>query len=47
MTNDRKLVADAKASGAEGFGPIVEKYQDAVFAVALSRTGDFHDAQDV
>ena len=35
------------AGGPEAFGPIVERYQDAVFGVALARLGNFHDAQDV
>jgi len=35
------------AGGPEAFAPIVQRYQDAVFAVALARLGDFHDAEDV
>ncbi len=41
------LVAAALAGGPEEFGPIVERYQDAVFAVALARLRRFHDAEDV
>lgn len=44
---DRELVARALADGAEAFRPIVARYQHAVFAVALSRLRDFHDAEDV
>jgi RNA polymerase sigma-70 factor (ECF subfamily) len=46
MEEDRELVAKALAGGPEAFGPIVERYQRAVFAVALSRLGDFHEAED-
>src|SRR5947208_2589005 len=45
--NDAELVATALRDGPEAFAPIVERYQDAVFGVALSRLGNFHDAQDV
>lgn len=47
MQEDRELVAKALAGGPEAFGPIVERYQRAVFAVALSRLRDFHEAEDV
>jgi RNA polymerase sigma-70 factor (ECF subfamily) len=44
--DDAELVAAALAGGPKAFGPIVERYQDAVFGVALARLGDFHEAQD-
>ncbi len=47
MTRDCELVAAALAGGPEAFGPIVERYQDAVFGVALARLRDFHEAEDV
>ncbi|MBI2501910.1 MAG: sigma-70 family RNA polymerase sigma factor [Candidatus Latescibacteria bacterium] len=47
MQEDRELVAKALAGGPEAFGPIVEQYQGTVFAVALSRLGNFHEAEDV
>ena len=47
MSRDEELHAAAMAGGPEAFGPIVERYQDAVFGVALTRLGNFHDAQDV
>ncbi len=47
MRSDAQLHADALAGGAEAFGPIVERYGDAVFGVALARLGSFHDAQDL
>jgi len=47
MDSDVQLVADALAGGPSAFGPIVQRYQDAVFGVALARLGDFHAAQDV
>ncbi len=37
----------ALAGGPEAFAPILEKYQDAVFGVALARVRNFHDAEDV
>ncbi len=46
-SDDAELVASALAGGPEAFGPIVERYQDAVFGVALARVSNFHDAQDV
>ena len=45
--SDAELVAQALADGPEAFAPIVERYQEAVFAVALARLGRFHDAEDV
>ncbi len=47
MKEDHQLVADALANGPEAFGPIVERYQHAVFAIALSRLGAFDDAEDI
>jgi RNA polymerase sigma factor (sigma-70 family) len=45
--DDARLVAEALAEGADGFARLVDRYQDAVFAVAVARLGNFHDAQDV
>lgn len=45
--DDRELVGSALSGGPAAFGPIVERYQDAVFGVALARVKDFHEAQDV
>jgi len=45
--DDAALVAAAAGGNPEDFAPIVQRYQDAVFAVALSRLRNFHDAQDV
>ena len=47
MRSDAELVASAMGGGAEAFVPIVERYQDAVFGVALARLRNFHDAEDV
>jgi RNA polymerase sigma factor (sigma-70 family) len=47
MKEDHELVSDALAKGAEGFKPIMERYQHAVFGVAFSRVGDFHDSEDI
>jgi RNA polymerase sigma-70 factor (ECF subfamily) len=47
MADDVKLVAEALAGGTEAFAPIIERYQDAVFGVALARLRNYHDAQDV
>lgn len=47
MFQDEVLVAEALAKGAEGFAPIVRQYQSAVFAVALARVRDFHEAEDI
>ena len=45
--SDAELHAEAMSGGPEAFVPIIERYQDAVFGIALARTGNFHDAQDV
>ncbi|HUW57133.1 MAG TPA: sigma-70 family RNA polymerase sigma factor [Planctomycetota bacterium] len=45
--DDAALVAAALAEDPEAFSPIVARYQDAVFGVALARLGNFHDAEDV
>ena len=44
--SDAELFADAMSGGPEAFAPIVERYQDAVFGVALARLRDFHEAED-
>jgi RNA polymerase sigma-70 factor, ECF subfamily len=41
------LVAQALAGGPEAFGPIIVRYKDAVFGVALARLRNFHDAEDL
>ena len=41
------LVAQALDGGPESFGPIVVRYKDAVFGVALARLRNFHDAEDL
>jgi hypothetical protein len=40
MVEDKALVADALVKGAEGFVPIVRRYQSAVASVALVRPLD-------
>ena len=45
--SDEELFAAAMAGGPDAFAPIVERYQDAVFGIALARLRDFHDAEDV
>jgi RNA polymerase sigma-70 factor (ECF subfamily) len=47
MKDDMTLVVAALSGGPEMFSPIVERYQDAVFAVALARLREFHDAEDI
>jgi RNA polymerase sigma-70 factor (ECF subfamily) len=47
MKHDAELYAEAMGGGPEEFGRIVERYQDAVFGIALSRLRNFHDAEDV
>ena len=47
MKDDAALVAEALTPDAEQFGPIADRYRDAVFGIALARTGNFHDAEDV
>jgi RNA polymerase sigma-70 factor (ECF subfamily) len=44
---DASLVAHALQNGPEAFGPIIERYKDAVFGVALARLRNFHDAEDL
>lgn len=46
MHSDEELFATAMAGGPESFAPIVDRYRDAVFGVALARLGDFHEAED-
>ena len=45
--DDAALVAHALQNGPEASGPIIERYKDAVFGVALSRLRNFHDAEDL
>ena len=45
--DDIALVREALQNSPEQFGPIVERYRDAVFGVAFARLGNFHDAEDI
>lgn len=45
--SDAALVANARTNGPQAFAPIIERYKDAVFGVALSRLRNFHDAEDL
>ena len=45
--DDVTLVAAALSGGPEAFAPIVERYQDAVFGIAVARLRRFHEAEDV
>jgi hypothetical protein len=47
MKDDIALVAAALSGDPEMFSPIVERYQDAVFAIALARLRNFTDAEDM
>ena len=47
MKDNIALVAAALSGDPEMFSPIVERYQDAVFAIALARLRNFADAEDV
>ena len=47
MKSDAELHAEAMAGGPEAFGPVVERYKDAVFGIALARVRDFHAAEDI
>ncbi len=47
MKADADLVAEALAGGSGAFRPILDRYQDAVFGIALTRLRDFHEAEDV
>lgn len=45
--SDSELVQMALEGNLEAFDAIVRRYQDAVYATALHRTGNFADAQDI
>ena len=45
--NDSELVERALDGNLDAFDAIVRRYQDAVYAIALHRTGNFADAQDI
>ena len=45
LSGDAALVEKALLGGPVGFRPVVEKFQSAVSAVALSRIRDFHLAR--
>ena len=47
MKKDKELVAAALKGEAEAFGPIIDRYKDAVYGVALARLKNYHDAEDV
>lgn len=46
-TDNTTLVTQALDGGPEFFGPIVVRFKDAVFGVALARLRNFHDAEDL
>lgn len=45
--DDATFVARVLKGELEAFAPIIERYKDAVFGVALSRLRNFHDAEDL
>ena len=45
--SDEELVRQALRGRTEAFAALVERYLRAAYAVALARTGDPHDAEDV
>jgi RNA polymerase sigma-70 factor (ECF subfamily) len=45
--SDRELVAEALRGRTEAFAALVERYLRPAYSVALARTGDPHDAEDV
>ena len=47
VKTDGQLLKAALEGGPEEFGAIVERYQDAVFGIALARLRDFHEAEDI
>ena len=47
VKSDAELYAAAIAGGPDAFRPIVDRYKDAVFGIALARVGDFHAAEDI
>lgn len=47
MDEDAILVEAVRRGGPEAFRQVVERYQSAVFALAMSRLRDFHRAEDV
>ncbi|GAI50573.1 unnamed protein product, partial [marine sediment metagenome] len=47
MESDSDLVQRTLAGETESFRALVERYQDAVYGVALSKTGSFADAEDL
>ena len=47
MIADSELVKQAVDGDTDAFRTLVERYQDAVFGVALSKTGSYCDAEDI
>ena len=47
MTEDRLLVAAALEGGPEAYAPIIERYKDTLFGVAMGCLGHFYDAEDM
>lgn len=47
MPDDTALVDAALCGGPEDFTPIIARYKDAVFGIALARLRHFHDAEDI
>ena len=45
--DDASLVAAALNASFEAFEPIIKRYQEAIFGVALARVGRFHEAEDI
>jgi RNA polymerase sigma factor (sigma-70 family) len=46
-TEDGDLISKYLSGDSDAFGLIIDKYRSGVYAIAYSRLGDFHDAQDV
>ena len=46
-TEDGYIIQQCLDGDAVAFGLLVEKYKKGIYALAYSRIGDFHDAQDI
>ena len=46
-TTDGYIIQQSLLGEPHAFGVLVDRYRESIYALAYSKVGDFHDAQDI
>ncbi len=47
LTADRSLISKCLSGDSAAFGLLVDRYKESIYALAYSKLGNFHDAEDI